>query len=212
MLRTALIVAAVAVLVAAGVLAGIRSNRFGVQEDLRAAAQKVYAVPKVVGPWESAQDLELDPKVKDRTECESYLSRVYTHRETKQSVSVLILCGEPGPIGAHTPEICYGATGYDTTGPKAVRAVPVPGGSANYFAARFKKSADAPLQVCWAWGVDGNWYASDTARGEFALRSALYKIYVHRPVSAAAADAPDDTVHEFMTAFLPEVKKTLAAQ
>jgi hypothetical protein len=216
MLRTALIVAAVAVLVTAGVLASIRTNRFGVREDLRAAGDKLKAVPKTVGPWVTTQELQLDPKVQERAEAVEYISRVYENRETKAQVSVLVLCGEPGPIGSHTPEICYGGSGYDTNVPKAVRSVPMPGGgSANYFAARFKKPAAAdPLQVCWAWGVDGDWYASDTARGEFALRSALYKIYVHRPVPAAASDSPQaaDPVHEFMTVFLPEVKRTLAPQ
>ena len=70
-----------------------------------------------------------------------------------------------------------------------------------------------PLQVCWAWGADGNWYAAEASRGEFALRSYLYKLYVSRelPVRESAA-APDDPVHEFLTAFLPEVNRTLAPQ
>lgn len=217
MLRTVLIVVAVAVLVGAGVLASIRTNRFGVSEDLHAAGQKLKAIPRTVGSWDTTQEFELDPKVQERAEAVEYISRVYQHRDTKAQVSVLMLCGEPGPIGAHTPDICYGGTGYDTKVPKGVRTVAMPGGeSSTYYSARFRKpSANESLHVCWAWGVDGNWEAADAARGEFALRSALYKIYVHRPLPAAtAAEAADsnDPVHEFMTVFLPEVKRTLAPQ
>lgn len=214
MLRTVLIVIAVAVLVGAGVLASIRTNRFGVSEDLHAAGQKLKAIPKTVGPWKTTQEHELDPKVQERAEAVEYISRVYQHRDTKAQVSVLMLCGEPGPIGAHTPDICYGGTGYDTNVPKRVRTVAMPDGStSSYYSARFRKPSEN-IQVCWAWGVDGNWEAAEEARGEYALRSALYKIYVHRPISTATSEAADgpDPVHDFLTVFLPEVKRTLAPQ
>lgn len=213
MLRTVSIVVAVAVLVGAGVLASIRTNRFGVSEDLHAAGQKLKAIPKTIGPWDTTQELELDPKVQERAEAVEYISRIYTNRNTKAQVSVLMLCGEPGPIGAHTPDICYGGTGYDTNVPKRVRTVTMPGGgTSNYYSAQFRKPGES-LHVCWAWGVDGKWEAAEEARGEYALRAALYKIYVHRPLPAAAtAIDGSDPVHDFMTVFLPEVERTLAPQ
>lgn len=216
MLRSVLIVVAVAVLVGAGVLASIRTNRFGVSEDLYAAGQKLKAIPRTVGAWETTQDLELDPKVQERAEAVEYVSRVYQHRDTQVQLSVLLLCGEPGPIGSHTPDICYGGTGYDTNVPKGVRSVMLPGGKAStYYSAKFRKpSNNETLHVCWAWGVDGHWEAADAARGEYALRSALYKIYVHRVLPPAIANTPDaeEPIHDFLTVFLPEVHTTLAPQ
>lgn len=216
MLRTVLIVAAVAVLVAAGVVAGIRTNRFGVREDLREAGAKLKAVPKAVGPWVATHEYDMDPKIQQRAEAVEYVSRSYVNKDTGVRLSVLLLCGEPGPIASHTPDVCYGGLGYDTNVSKAVRTVPMPGGNAaQYFAAKFRKpNGSAPLLVCWAWGVDGDWHAADAARGEYALRSALYKIYVSRelPVTDQTSSYADDPAHDFLAAFLPEVKKTLAPQ
>jgi hypothetical protein len=74
---------------------------------------------------------------------------------------------------------------------------------------------EPPLRVCWAWGTDGDWQASASPRTDFALRGALYKLYVVRheartPEGAPASTVPD-VIHEFLTDFLPEVKKALAA-
>lgn len=82
--------------------------------------------------------------------------------------------------------------------------------AATYWSGRFEKqSPPAALRVCWMWGTDGDWEASANAR--FGLRSALYKLYVVRNEPGGAARAPErDPIHEFLTDFLPEVKKALA--
>jgi hypothetical protein len=216
MVRIVLIVVAVAALVAAGVVAGIRTNRFGVREDLRTAGDRLKGVPKTVGPWVTTHEFEMDPKIQQRSEAVEYVSRVYRHRETGAQVSLLMLCGEPGPIASHTPDVCYGGLGYDTNVPKVVRSVPIPGGKpAEYFSAKFRKpNGGDPLQVCWAWGADGNWYASEASRGDFAFRSALYKLYLSRELPARESETttPDDPIQEFLTVFLPEVRTALAPQ
>jgi hypothetical protein len=213
MVRTVLIVVAVAALVAAGVLAGIRTNRFGVREDLRTAGERLKAVPRTVGPWVAVRDFEMDPKIQQRAEAVEYVSRVYRHRDTEAQLSVLMLCGEPGPIASHTPDTCYGGLGYETNVPTAVRTVPMPGHKpAEYFSALFRKPNGDPFQVCWAWGADGDWYAAEASRGEFALRSVLYKLYVSRelPAREPQTAAQQDPIHEFLTVFLPEIRTALA--
>ena len=64
------------------------------------------------------------------------------------------------------------------------------------------------------WGTDGDWKASDNPRTDFALRTALYKLYVVRYEPRTPDGAPGaapDPIPEFLTAFLPEVKKALTA-
>jgi hypothetical protein len=210
--RWLVIVLAVAVLAAAAVVERMTSGQQS--GDARAAAAKLAAVPASFGDWTS-NELVMDEKVLRVAEATGHVSRLYTNRKTGAQMSVLLLCGPTGPIGAHTPEVCYTGSGYALFGEPQKRTVALPGGaSATYWSARFEKKpgvTDPPLRVCWTWGADGDWQASANPRTDFALRGALYKLYVQRaePAGTAAGPAPDPT-DEFFTAFLPEVKKALA--
>ena len=211
--RWLIIVLAVAGLASAAVVEGLRSERWGESEDLRVAAAKLDRVPATFGDWTSTE-VPQDPKVLKVAEAAGYVSRTYTHRKTKAQVTVLLLCGPSGPIGSHTPEVCYAGSGYAMRGdPQKKTVVMAEGGTATYWSARFEKgpeSAEVPLRVCWMWGTDGDWTASANPRGEFALHRALYKLYVVRgePTLPTESTTPDP-VHAFLTDFLPEVKKAL---
>ncbi|MDB5308228.1 MAG: hypothetical protein JWO38_2430 [Gemmataceae bacterium] len=213
MLRPVLIVGALAVLVAAGVVEGRRSNRWGVSEDLRASAGKLTYIPPAFGAWTSTET-EMDPKILDKAEAVGAVARVYQNKTTGATLSVLILCGPSGPIGAHTPDVCYAGLGYQMTGREVRKPIPLADGSAPVFwSGRFEKGNGEPgLLVAWAWGADGDWVASEAPRREFVLRSVLFKLYVSRGLTAAeqAGRPGPDPTQEFLTDFLPEVKKALA--
>jgi len=213
MLRAVLIVAALAVLVAAGVLEGYLTNRWGPSDELRLMSARVGKVPRVVVPW-TGSDLAMDQKILDRAEATAAMHRSYQNEKTKASVSVLLLCGPPGPIGAHTPDICYGGLGYKMMGTETRKIVPLADGSTPaYWSAKFEKPADPGLEVCWAWGVDGDWVASTSPRSDFLTRKGLYKLYVNRvlPPGEREGRAASDLIAEFLTDFLPEVKRSLSA-
>jgi hypothetical protein len=199
-----------AVLVA-GVAAveGLRSNRWGPSADMQAAVARLDRVPAGFGDWEGV-DKPLDRKVVEVAEAQGIVSRHYTNRKTGASVSVLILCGSPGPIGAHTPDVCYGGLGYECVGVPVARQVAVGDGSATFWTARFEKTdrGAESLRVYWAWGVDGGWEAADDPRTRFALQPALYKLYVVERETAENADDP--AAPEFLAEFLPLVKTALA--
>jgi hypothetical protein len=222
MQRWLIVIVAVVGLAAAAVVEGMFSNRWGASGDLRAASAKLDGVPAAFGDWTSTEQPQ-DPKVIRVAEATNHVSRIYTNRKKNINVSVLMLCGPSGPIGAHTPERCYEGGGYEAGGTPQKKTVVLPDQTVStYWIARFEKKGaplDNPLQVAWMWGVDGGWEASASPRSDFALRKALYKLYVQRsdvrpPGGSAtakpAADAPDP-IQEFLTDFLPEVKKALAA-
>jgi hypothetical protein len=115
--------------------------------------------------------------------------------------------------------VCYAGSGHEMSGTPQKKTVVLPDNTAaNYWTVRFERRGAAfepPLRVAWMWGVDGEWYASTNPRSEFALRGALYKLYVQYPEprtpSGSTANPPVDPVQEFLTDFLPEVKKALTA-
>ena len=219
MLRTVLIIVgiviALAVLVTAGVIEGIRTNRWGVTEDLQTASARLKDVPRVVGPW-TGTDLWIEPKILERAEATGSLSRVYQNNKTGTAVSALLLCGPSGPIGAHTPDICYGGLGYKMMGREVRKTITLADGTVSaYWSCQFTKPdspGDLGLEVVWAWGVDGGWVAADEPRREFISHNALHKLYVTRGLTPADRDdrVPPDPIREFLMEFLPEVKKAIA--
>jgi hypothetical protein len=214
MARSLVIYGAVGLLAAAGVLEGFRTNRWGQTDDAKAAVARLDAVPRAFGEWTSTEN-PIEEKILKVAEATGSVSRVYKNSLTGNTVSVLILCGPPGPIGAHTPDICYRGLGYEMAGSELRRTLRLPDGqTASYWSTSFVKrtAGDAPLNVCWAWGVDGEWAASAAPRRDFVLRSALYKVYVSRQPTPAERDAKPaaDPVEEFLTDFLPVVKKALS--
>jgi hypothetical protein len=214
MSRFLVIALAVGVLVGAALFEGSRTNRWGDTEEIRAAAARLDGVPRGVGPWSSTENT-IAPKILKVAEAVGHVARTYQHRETGARVEILMLCGPSGPIAAHTPDVCYAGNGFRMVGRQSRLTLALPGGdAASYWSARFEKErTDEALRVCWAWGVDGTWEASDAPWGTFALKPALYKLYATR----TAAPTPDadratnpDPVEGFLTVFLPEVKKALA--
>ena len=201
------IVVVVALLAVAGVVEGIRTNRWGDSEDVQAAASKLAGVPREVGTWTSTEN-QIDEKVLRVARASGHVARNYTNTKTGDSLSVLLLCGPTGDIAAHTPDICYAGSGYKMLGRESKQAL----AADTYWSARFEKP-EATLQVCWAWCTDGNWTAADDARTEFALRPVLFKFYVSRnlpPADRTGRPTANDPIREFLTVFLPEVKKALA--
>jgi hypothetical protein len=189
--------------------------------DVRAAAARLAFVPREFGDWTSTEVPQED-KVLRAAEAAGHVSRVYANRKTGARIGVLLLCGPTGPIGAHEPKYCYAGNGFDMAGEPQKRALGLPGGpTATFWSVLFEKKSgprETPLRVCWMWGVDGEWRAATDPRTEYALQRALYKLYATRPEPPTPTAAPlatskpaPDPIDEFLTAFLPEVNRALAA-
>lgn len=217
-LRTWLILGvAVAGLLAAAVYEAATTDRWGATQNVREAADRFAKVPATFGDWTSAE-VPQSEKVLKVAEAVGHVSRVYRNRKTGAEVTVLLLCGPSGPIGAHAPEYCYAGNGYEKRGDAQRLAIGFNDKTPNawvatYWSIRFEKkppATDVPLRVCYAWGTDGNWEAASNPRSQFALAPALYKLYAVRAEPRELAPGAADPIHSFLTDFLPEVKAALA--
>jgi hypothetical protein len=206
MLRTVLIASsAIAVLVAAAVAHGLRTDRWGAPANHQAAADRLAALPLVIGDWEGIE-LGLDPQQAEMTQATGILVRRYTHKYDQTSGSVMVLCGRPGPISVHPPEACYGGAGY-VPGP-AKRHSLAEGGE--LWVADFKKEGPTPetLRIHWGWSDGGNWVAPDSPRTAFFNSKILYKLYVIQPY-LSSAEKPTEPEPRWLNAVLPELRKCL---
>jgi hypothetical protein len=157
--------------------------------------------------------LELDPDDVRQARLAGSLWRSYKNTLTGETVSVVLVCGRPGPVSVHTPEVCYAGTGYQQVS-QAVRSEfrpPSPAPTAQLWTARFAKlSAPVPeqLQIYWSWNAVGTWEAPDNPRLVFARFPVLYKLYVLRETTA---DAPQekDPGRDFLQQLLPALHQAL---
>src|SRR5262245_34976809 len=103
--------------IATGLMHGFWTDRWASSADTKHAAELLPSLPTEVGDW-TWQDLENANH--PNTGVAGSLQRKYTHRKTGVTVVIALVNGRPGPVGTHTPEACYVATGYALGEKKAV--------------------------------------------------------------------------------------------
>jgi hypothetical protein len=182
--RTTLIVAnltAFALLVAAGLVHGRLTDRWGTSTELVDATARLQRVPESIGDWQS-RDLPLEKRQIDRAGIQGYVSRSYWNAKDGRQLSILLVCGRPGKIAVHTPDVCYRGAGYEPEHEPVVEVPGTVGGQpARFLKARFgKDTAAGPrvLDIAWSWNARGSWEIPANPRVAFASRAYLYKIYL----------------------------------
>jgi hypothetical protein len=199
----------VAAVVASAFDSGRQTGRWGQSSDLKAAADRVALVKESFGDWNSTPR-QLDARQLKVAGVVGYISRLYVNPATGAKTQVLLICGRPGQIAVHEPDICYGAAGYGRVGELSKLKV----GDDEFKVGKFVKGPPNPdaLRIVWGWTTgDGKWLAPDNPRGSFGRNTgALYKVYVIRQSEAADADAVEDPALPFLNELLPELKRSLA--
>src|SRR5215210_7531380 len=109
MLRMFPAVLAIVTVLASGVVHGLWTDRWGMAEEPMAAAARLDQLPLDLGDWQG-QPLDFEPS--QLGPVAGYLYRRYVNQRNGASVSVSLLCGRPGPVAIHTPDVCYVASGY----------------------------------------------------------------------------------------------------
>ena len=103
------------ILVTSGAITGIWTRRWETPPELAARnLASIGLVPETIGDWTGLSQ-QLDPRVMEIAEIDGYLMRRYVN-DRGDAVSVLLVCGRPGPISVHTPDICYAGIGYEPVG------------------------------------------------------------------------------------------------
>lgn len=183
-------------------------------------------VPAQVGEWEGADAPLDDPDSLKRGGIDGYVSRRYRHRRTGDEVTVLIVCGRPGPISVHTPDVCYRGAGFTAVGEPALSDCRLPDRTLAMWRLRFHppamRAGAADLEIRWGWFAAGPLEAPSNPRVAFAGAPALYKLYViqerrppaprgspPRPTGPAGEDP--EPIAGFLAAFLPTLDATLGA-
>jgi hypothetical protein len=214
MMRLLQLVVAIAFLLASGLAHGLWTDRWGKSEQLEAAARKLADVPLTLGDWDG-RALEMSAREQEVAEVVGYAIRQFVNRRTGDVVTVLLVCGRPGPVAVHTPDVCYPGAGFALAGaPQRYRDSHPTTSPAEFFTASFTKHASTVpehLRLFWSWSADGDWKVPDYPRWTFARYPALYKLYVVRQMRRADTPLEQDPCLEVLRLLLPELQKSLFA-
>jgi hypothetical protein len=228
MIRWIFAAAASTSLIGAGIVHGYWTDRWNPSTEVNQAVERLADVPVNFGDWErQGEDIEAKPG-QVGAGVAGCLQRRFTHRGTGQTVVIALVNGRPGPVATHTPEVCYGASGY-VVGDK--KAAEIGNDRTSQFwtsiAVKTRVVDQTRLRLYWAWNGGDGWTASADPRGQFSRfrYPVLHKLYVLRDLSnlppngektptrgdADARGYPerDEVCEAFLKAFLPELDRTL---
>jgi hypothetical protein len=152
--------------------------------------------------------LPVDPRFTEAIS--GYTFRRYVHRGSGNVVTVALMCGRPGPVSIHTPDVCYGASGYNVGSPH--RTV-VPGNNGEFWTADAVKpsaTGDTKLRLYWSWNDGSGWLAAENARQTFPRSHVLHKLYVIRELTTPQSEENEPCLR-FVQAFAPVLEQKVMA-
>lgn len=205
---------ALGALLAYGWAEGVWTGRWRPSNAGREAASKLKDVPLQVGAWQGL-DGEFDERQIALAELDGYLYRIYTNSNDGSQVQVLVVCGRPGAISVHTPDVCYRGLGFTTLARPTRKSLAKDdeGRVATCWTADFQRPAMGGkeyLRIAWTWFAAGAWHAADQPRFEFAQEPVLFKVYFIRPISSPETAWDQDAIPQFSRHMLPVLEDYLA--
>jgi hypothetical protein len=209
MMRWLFAVLASAGLIACGLVHGYWTDRWVPATAPQEAADRLESLPLEIGDWRGER-IEVKP-TQGGEGIAGCIQRRYVHRQSGVIMVLALVCGRPGPVSIHTPEVCYGASGYDV-GPRS-RYSCEPGDRPAAFwtadATRIKTTEETRLRLYWGWNSSQGWTATDEPRMEFARFPVLHKLYVLRELSSKDEHPPEEPCEAFLRVLLPVLDRSL---
>lgn len=193
-------------LIVCGLVHGFWTDRWAPPVETVQAAERLNAIPLELGEWDG-EALEVKPG-EGGTGVAGCIKRRYVHRKTGETISLFLVCGRPGPVSIHTPEVCYGASGFQVN--TRSRYESASGDSLwKTDATRTRATEQTRLRLYWGWSDGSAWTAADDARLRFAHRPVLHKLYVVRELSGFNASRRTEPCEEFLRTLLPVLRTVL---
>jgi hypothetical protein len=200
----------VTVLLAAGVVHGLWTDRWEAKPDPAAAAQRFNDLPLTIGEWDGEA---LDVSARELQGLTGYLARRYVNRDTGDVVTLALMCGRPRVVSIHSPDVCYAASGYEVTAPTRYSPSDL-AERADFWMTemvRTRVAEQTRLRVFFAWSAHGPWQAPDNPRVVYAGVPVLYKLYLLRDLPAGNPPLTDDSCVDFFKRLQPELHRCLFA-
>lgn len=208
-------ICALVLLLGSGIVHRLWTGAWSASHEPAESAARLENVPMTIGDWEG-QNVEIDHKELEIAEIVGHVSRHYVQRGTGKEVMIFLVCGRPGPICVHTPDVCLSGAGYEVVGKtnRFTREAGEDTPAAEFIQAKMSKAtrtgAPQRLRIYWAWKAQGSWRAPRWQRFTFGAAPALYKLYLIYYLPEGTDWKEKDPCQDFLTDFLPALEKALA--
>jgi hypothetical protein len=211
MTRALTLTAAALLLILSGLVHGLWTQRWGASAEFATAAARLRGFPTNLGKW-AGRPLELDPVLMTQAEAAGYVARVFRHH-TKGEVRMILICGRPGPISVHTPEVCFPGSGM------AMEAKPAhhifssrDTDHADFLVGQFRNSGPVRrfVRAFWSFNDGSGWKTPGEPRVAFGRARILYKLYLVRDLEKPDESLKDDPARDLMRVLLPELAQCLS--
>jgi exosortase len=207
-----LAVTAILILLSSGIVHGLWTNRWNISRDIELAVSRLDQVPMVIGDWQG-RNQSVEPRELTAAGLDGLIMRNYQNSRTGKSATIVLVCGRPGPVSVHSPEVCYPGAGFVMAQTQPVQTpVDTDARRDEFLQADFENSEVFPpqrLRLYWSWNATGLWRAPENPRLAFASAPVLYKLYLIGRTGEVLGASANGTDLEFLHEFLPEVDKTL---
>ncbi len=134
--------------VGSAIIDGLWTGRWKDSEERKLAVRHLDRVPMTIGDW-VGRAVAVDPRELVAAELDGGVMRRYENTRTRRAITLLIVCGRPGPVSLHTPEVCYPGVGYEMAQERPeTLSVPVGlrGGSGRVFSCRLRTALHVPAR------------------------------------------------------------------
>ncbi len=211
------------IVVGSGVIHGLIIDRWGSSGDLGRAVASLQQIPNEFGDWKSQEPTTsarepISARELEVGEIDGYLARIYTNPANGSTVNLMIVCGRPGPISVHTPDICFKGAGFEIVKQyqrHQIASTQDNSETAEAFFADFTKpvnAAEQNLRVFWMWSDGRQFFAPDNPRIAFADKDFLYKIYLTRAIERVGDPPETDQCVSFFKLAMPILQRSLFSE
>jgi hypothetical protein len=194
-------------LVASGLVHGFWTDRWRPSPDVAAAAAALDALPVDLGAWKG-QVVELKPG-QAGPGVAGCIQRRYENRRNGTTVVVALVCGRPGPVSIHTPDACYGASGYEVGRSEKVHLPGRYGALWKTDATRKTATDEVHIRILYGWHTAAGWHAPANARQSFAREKVLHKLYLVRELGGSHESGKEEPCEDLLRVLLPELDRTV---
>ena len=204
----------IVLIVGSGVIDGIWTGRWKDSNELKLAVGRLDRVPMTIGDW-AGRSSAVNPREILAAELDGCVMRRYENTRTQRAMTLVIVCGRPGPVSLHTPEICYPGVGYEMVQERPETfSVPVDsrGDRTEFSRADFEQHATFPperIRIYWSWKSKGTWIVPYSPRVTFGSQPFLYKLYLIQRTSGGIEAVEDTSFADFLQQLLPELDQVL---
>ncbi len=202
---------ALPLVVAAGVLQGRKTERWGEFPELKTYAAHLADIPLEIGRWKGTIGPKLDEETRRYVGAVGDIQVSYVNQDTGEQANVFIVCGRLYDVLKHRPDRCYPAHGYKTEEDERPFAVTTADGHKAGFRTAVYVKEDKPkgTRIYWSWSSEGDWKGPDDIRSVFQRDKPIFKLYVDHDVPAAGEPIGDGASPKFMRELLPALNKAL---